>query len=128
MTLNLPVVIEQDVLPALSCYVRDQGLDRLALIVNDNTYRVLGQRVEQQLTGQGCDVKTIRLAGAEPHPTRSSCMQVFTAMGDDARTYLAVGSGVITDIARFVSHRSRNPFISSQPPHPSMPIPPPARR
>ena len=68
MTLNLPVVIDQDALPALSRYVRDQGLNRLALIVDDNTYRVLGQRVEQQLIGQGCDVKTIRLAGAEPTP------------------------------------------------------------
>jgi glycerol-1-phosphate dehydrogenase [NAD(P)+] len=39
-------------------------------------------------------------------------MQVFLANRDDQRVFLAVGSGVITDVVRFTSHRSRNPFIS----------------
>jgi glycerol-1-phosphate dehydrogenase [NAD(P)+] len=112
MTPTIPIVVESDALPALARFVQDQGLTHLALIVDDNTYRVLGQRVEQHLASLGCNVKTVRLAGAEVTPDEESCMQVFAAMGDDARTYLAVGSGVITDLARFVSHRSRNPFIS----------------
>jgi glycerol-1-phosphate dehydrogenase [NAD(P)+] len=106
------MIVEPDALPALARFVQDKGLTRLALIADGNTYRVLGQRVEQQLAGMGCDIKTVCLPGAEPTPDEESCMQVFTAMGDDERTYLAVGSGVITDIARFVSHRSRNAFIS----------------
>ena len=72
--------------------------------------------VVSEFTGASVDVggfhvKRILLAGDEVTPDETTCMEVFVANGSDERTFLAVGSGVITDVTRFVSHRSRNAFI-----------------
>ena len=39
-------------------------------------------------------------------------MQVLVRADRENRTYLAVGSGTITDITRFASHRTKADFIS----------------
>ena len=109
---ELPVITEQDAVPALVSYLREKRLDRLTLVADANTYAALGERVDQALAAVGgFDVKRILLAGDEITPDETTCMEVFLANGSDERTFLAVGSGVITDVTRFVSHRSRNAFI-----------------
>ena len=112
MHFELPVITEQDAVPALVSYLREHRLDRLTLVADTNTYAALGERVDQALAAAGgFDVKRILLAGDEITPDETTCMEVFLANGSDERTFLAVGSGVITDVVRFVSHRSRNAFV-----------------
>ncbi len=45
-------------------------------------------------------------------PNEDFIFQVLMQADQVERTYLAVGSGTLTDITRFASHRNRRPFIS----------------
>lgn len=113
MSPELPVVVEPDVVPALVGHLRANAVRRLALVADANTYAALGERVLQALQAAGdFDVRTILLSGDQPTPDEETCMEVFVANGNDERVFLAIGSGVITDVVRFVSHRSRTPFIA----------------
>jgi glycerol-1-phosphate dehydrogenase [NAD(P)+] len=108
----VPYHLTADAIPPLLDYCREKGLTRFFLVADKNTYSVLGQRVEAALLAQGWDVKTILLTGAEIVTNENSIVQVQVETSGESRTFLAVGSGTITDITRFVSHRSHDPFLS----------------
>ncbi|MCX6029113.1 MAG: sn-glycerol-1-phosphate dehydrogenase [Chloroflexi bacterium] len=109
---HLPVYIGPDALAELTRFCRTQGLDKLTLVADRNTYAALGERAEAALRGQGCDVLTVLLEADDIIADAHSVMQVLLALDRTPRTYLAVGSGTITDVTRFVSHRTGREFIS----------------
>lgn len=96
----------------LAAYCRSHAYQRFMLICDTNTWTALGERVEKFLRGEGWDVLMVVLQGQPVVPDENYLTQVFWQADDQPRVYLAVGSGTITDIARFCSHRSRNPFIA----------------
>ena len=102
----------ENALAKLVDYCRTQKLDRFLLIADDNTYRVLGQPAEASLKEQGWDVRTVLLSGGEVVADEGRLVDVLVAAGNEVRTFLSVGSGTLTDITRFTSHRSHNRFIS----------------
>ncbi len=105
--------IEDDAVLKFIQYCRDRQFDRFMLIADANTYAALGQRIEQALQTQGWDVRTVVFRGQdEVIADEAHLIEVLVQADAQARVYLAVGSGTITDITRFVSHRTRNPFIS----------------
>ena len=112
MTDNIEVTVVPDVVPALLEFLASRGLERLTLVADTNTYRALGERVSMALRQGGVDLKEIVLAEPEVVPDERFIVQVLVAAGNEERTYLAVGSGVVTDIVRFSSHRTRTSFIS----------------
>ena len=83
---------------------------RFLLICDRNTHSVLGERVETALIARGWEVLKVVLEGEEVIADEEYLAQVFFRADGEPRLYLAVGSGTITDIARFCSHRSGNPF------------------
>ena len=82
------------------------------LICDENTYAVLGKRIEKILYDQDWQVRTVILQGEEVIADEEYLIQVLIQADAEPCTYLAVGSGTVTDITRFCSHRTRNPFIS----------------
>jgi glycerol-1-phosphate dehydrogenase [NAD(P)+] len=109
---NLPIYIGKDAIPNLIRYCENQHLDRFTLVADQNTYPVLGKAVEDAFKTHGFDVNTVILSGQEIIADEHYIMQVLVRAGKEERVYLAVGSGTITDIVRFVSHRARTLFIS----------------
>jgi len=109
---NLPIYIGKDALSNLIQYCADQHLDQFTLVADQNTYSVLGKAVEDAFKTHGFDVNTVILSGQEIIADEHTIMQVFIRVSKEERVYLAVGSGTITDIVRFVSHRARTSFIS----------------
>jgi glycerol-1-phosphate dehydrogenase [NAD(P)+] len=109
---DLPVYIVDDAIPDFIAFCRQRGLNRFLLVADTNTYPALGQRAEAALRGQGWDVRTAILHGDDVIADARYMMQVLLATDDTPRTYVAVGSGTITDISRFLSHRSAQKFIS----------------
>ena len=97
---------------AWSTSARDGGLSRLALVADGNTYAALGQRVENALRNAGMDVRTVVLRGDDVGAGEASVYQVLLGIDKTPRTFVAIGSGTVTDVARFVSHRSNSEFIS----------------
>jgi glycerol-1-phosphate dehydrogenase [NAD(P)+] len=112
MAVAIPVYIERDVLPILIDACRARGLDKFLLVADGNTYDVLGRRAEAALRGQGWDVRTVVPADPEVIPDERALVEVLIGTDTEPRTYLAVGSGTITDIVRFCSYRTRNAFLA----------------
>lgn len=83
---------------------------RFLLVCDRNTHAVLGRRVEADLIATGWDVLTVVLDGEEVIADEEYLCQVFFRSDGEPRLYLGVGSGTVTDVARFCSHRSGNPF------------------
>ncbi len=109
---ELPVVIASDAIPALLDYIRSHRIARINLVADANTWRVLGQRTAQALAAAGIDAKPILLSGEEVAPDEQAIVELLAAVGREQRPYLAVGSGTITDLARFASYCTGNDFIS----------------
>jgi glycerol-1-phosphate dehydrogenase [NAD(P)+] len=112
MVTHMPVVIGEEAVDAFLAFCRERGLEQFALVADANTYRALGERVELALRGAGCDVLTVIVQGDDIGADKDAVYQVLLALDKAPRTFVAVGSGTITDIARFVSHRSNADFIS----------------
>jgi glycerol-1-phosphate dehydrogenase [NAD(P)+] len=109
---DLPIYIGPDAIPNLIGYCESRHLDRFTIVADQNTYPVLAKSVEQALKSHGFGVNTVILTGQEIIADEYYIMQVLLQADRTERTYLAVGSGTITDIVRIVSHRTRTSFIS----------------
>jgi glycerol-1-phosphate dehydrogenase [NAD(P)+] len=109
---RLPVYIGPDAVDRLVAYCREHDLSTFAMIVDANTYRALGGTAEAALCGQGWDVLTVMLQGDDIIADACYVFQAMLALDRTPRTFIAVGSGTITDLTRFISHRSGREFIS----------------
>lgn len=109
---QIPYIIASDAIPHLIQFCKERNFSRFFLVADSNTYNALGKRVERSLVEAGHDVKSIILTGDEISTNEHYIVKTFIATNGEDRQYLAVGSGTITDITRFVSHRSHAKFIS----------------
>ena len=93
-------------------YCHKQGIAKLVLVADQNTFGVLGRAVETRLKDQGFDLIPIVFANHEVIADAHHILEILVTADREPRTYVAVGSGTITDITRFVSWRTSNPFIA----------------
>ncbi|MBL8153494.1 MAG: sn-glycerol-1-phosphate dehydrogenase [Anaerolineae bacterium] len=111
MTKIDPIYVGKEAIAHLLNYVAAHGLNRFCIVADENTFPALGGRVETALKGTGYDVTSVVLEGHHIHTDEHECMQVFIRAPLGPCTFIAVGSGTITDITRFVSHRTGRAFI-----------------
>ncbi|MEW5719625.1 MAG: sn-glycerol-1-phosphate dehydrogenase [Chloroflexota bacterium] len=109
---RLPVYIGRGAIAELIAYCKSNRLDKFVLVADQNTYAALGHSVVKALQAAECDVIAVVLQGDEVIADEHYVVQVLTRADRANRTYLAVGGGTVTDISRFVSHRTRNDFIA----------------
>ncbi len=106
-----PIYVGTDATAKLLEYVAAKGLKRFAIVSDTNTYKALGQHAGAALKGKGYDVTTIVLDDAEIHADEHQLIKTLIAAPLGELTFVAVGSGSITDITRFVSYRTGRSFI-----------------
>jgi len=109
---NIHLYLGYQAIEDLIDYCRSKGYNRFMLVADGNTFPALGARVEKALRDNGWDVKSVVFYEKEVIPNEDFIFQVLYQAEADERTYLAVGTGTLTDITRFASHRTRRPFIS----------------
>ena len=109
---DIPVTIDENALEALLQFCKARGLTDFLLVADGNTFPVLGERVQAALQGAGLNVKSVVFGEPAVVPDEDFIFQVLLQADTVERTYLAVGSGTLTDITRIVSHRTRAQFIS----------------
>lgn len=78
------------------------------IICDENTYRAAGEQVCSLLPGSHC----IRLCPENLHANEIGVQKVLDQLPDGADILLAVGSGTIHDLTRFVAHQKNIPFLS----------------
>lgn len=106
------VTIDDQAVAHLVDFCRTQQHTKLFLVADQNTYQVLGEAVEKALRQAGFDLKKVIFTNAEVVADAHHIMRVLVESDRQERTFIAVGSGTLTDISRFVSHRTKNVFIS----------------
>lgn len=104
--------IDKHAMQQLAQFVQEHDLRRFLVVADDNTWRAQGDVVAQTLRDTGADVRTLILPGPEVVAGAENVYQVLIALDDGGRTLVSVGSGTITDITRFVAHRTDREFIS----------------
>ncbi len=106
-----PIYIGKDATAVLLNYLKNDRQSRFALVADKNTYRALGDRVERALKSAGYDVKTVMLDGDHVHTDEHQITHTLIHAPRGDCTFIAVGSGTVTDITRFVSFHTNRPFI-----------------
>ncbi|MBI1879216.1 MAG: sn-glycerol-1-phosphate dehydrogenase, partial [Chloroflexi bacterium] len=109
---DITIYIGKNASEPLIEYCRSHNFERLLLVADDNTYAAAGQQLSEKLKATGFDVKTSILKGKEIVADEHYFIQVMLNVGREERTFLAVGSGSITDITRFVSFHTCSNFIA----------------
>ncbi len=109
---QLPVYVGPDAVEQMVAYCTENQLEHLAIIADNNTYRALGEKAEAALRDAGLDVLTVILKGDDIIADACYIFQAMLALDHVQRTLIAIGSGTLTDITRFISHRSGLEFIS----------------
>ncbi|MBK8047563.1 MAG: iron-containing alcohol dehydrogenase [Anaerolineales bacterium] len=113
MSASHPIVtIDDQAVTHLVEYCHAQQLNRLIMVADQNTYAAQGQAVEAALREAKFDLKKAIFTGREVVADAAHVLDVLVEAGREDRTYIAVGSGTLTDITRFSSHRTKSSFIS----------------
>lgn len=107
-----PLYVGTEAVAQFIAYCKAQHLNNLTLVADTNTYRVLGAQVESALKAQDCAVTSIVLEGDEVIADERYLIQALVQAPLGNTTFVAVGAGTLTDITRFVSHRTGRSFIS----------------
>jgi glycerol-1-phosphate dehydrogenase [NAD(P)+] len=109
---ELTVCCGDDALGKLLQYCHELGWSRFLLVADENTYAALGRRAEAALRATGWEVRNATLSGEHILPDEHRVIEVLSEARGEVWVYVAVGSGTITDITRYASYCSRNPFVS----------------
>lgn len=106
------IVVGHDAIERLVQFCAGLPEPRLTLVADTNTYAALGERVERALSAAGLEALPIILRGGEVAADEKRLVEVLVKAPPVPQTFLAVGSGTITDIARYISYRTGNKFVS----------------
>ncbi|MEZ4859712.1 MAG: sn-glycerol-1-phosphate dehydrogenase [Caldilineaceae bacterium] len=106
------VTVDHQAVDHLLRYIKEHNLTHFVVVADHNTQRVLGERVVAALRGAGCDVISAFFAEEKPVADAQHIFQVLLQCDTQPRAFIAVGSGTITDITRFVSHRTHAEFLA----------------
>ncbi|HHY57909.1 MAG TPA: sn-glycerol-1-phosphate dehydrogenase [Chloroflexi bacterium] len=106
------VTIDDRAVEHLVEFCRAHDLARLFLVADKHTFAAQGEMVARALRDAGFDLKQIVFTNDEVIADAAHIFDVLLAAGGEPRTYIAVGSGTLTDITRFASHRTHSHFIS----------------
>lgn len=112
MDCELPVHIGFDALEAFRAFVRRHELRHLCFVADDNTWDALGAQAKAVVEREKATIDDVILHGQEVRADGDRILQVLLSVLPRECVYVAVGSGTITDIVRFVSHRTGRRFIS----------------
>ncbi len=108
------VVVGDDAIQQLAAHAREQGWADALLIMDPNTEEAAGSHLAAELAAAAIDPHLLRFAqrsGLKANDEAVSAVRTRLAdLHPDA--LIAVGSGVITDIARYAGHLDDRDFVS----------------
>ncbi|MDR7420830.1 MAG: sn-glycerol-1-phosphate dehydrogenase [Armatimonadota bacterium] len=108
-----PVVyVGSDAVEHLLRFCESRRFPRYTLVADHNTYAAMGARIADVWAHRAWTTDVALLNGGEVIADEHRIMQLLMRADHANRVYLAVGSGTITDIVRFVSFVTRDQFIS----------------
>lgn len=84
----------------------------ILLVSDNNTYKALGKRVENELTESGYKINNIILVSdGDLIPDEKAIGRVLVEVNNETELIVAVGSGSINDICRIISAKTHIPYV-----------------
>ncbi len=108
----MSVTIDDKAAEHLVEFCRREQYTKLLLVADRNTYAAQGAAVAEALRETGFDLKQVVFGGDEVVVDAAHVLDVLVEADRQERIFIAVGSGTLTDITRFSSHRTKTSFIS----------------
>ncbi len=112
MSEHMPIMIGNNVIEKFVEFCQKNQYEKFLIVADENTARVLGDRVCQAVKQHRWDAVYQVLDPEGLHTDGTTLTRVLSAYDAVPRLFVAVGSGTITDTVRFTSHRSQNQFVS----------------
>ncbi len=105
------IVIRSNILPVLAGELESYRKGKLLVVADENTHKVLGKAVVEQLEQDGFNLKEFVFEGSHTLvPDERSIGRLLMELEEDTTFVLAVGSGTLNDLARIVSSKVKLPF------------------
>ena len=100
------IIIEDNALSKVYNVIKELNLGNSTVIIADNnTFGIAGEDLMENLRSFGMNVTASILHGNDIHADEKALEQVFIDVDKDTDFLIAVGSGTINDIARYVSYK-----------------------
>lgn len=106
------IIIGKGALQQIPAILSEYKVNKVLLVADTNTYKAAGAKVEQLVQAAGFGLKTLVFEReGDLVPDETAIGQLFVAVEKDMDIIVAVGSGVINDLAKYISSRLEIPFI-----------------
>ncbi|MCC3381529.1 sn-glycerol-1-phosphate dehydrogenase [Paenibacillus farraposensis] len=112
---ELFIEVRDGALEAVAPYLNQQGYHHVTLVEDKHTSAAAGQKVAKLIREAGLTVDIVRLppnAVGDVIADETYIMKVLLGVTDKSQAVLAVGSGTIHDLVRFVCYKMNRPFLS----------------
>ena len=86
-----------------------QGKDSVLLVADENTFAAAGAQTRTALAGKR--IKNVIFSGKQILVPNEAAIETVTKNLDDCDLIVGVGSGVIQDLCKYVSHTCNVPYI-----------------
>lgn len=107
------VIIKQKAEEEIPLILDDQNIGKRGLMVcDDNTWELAGRRISEVLLNRGYEIRACIL-NEKPMviPHEKAITQILLEFDPSMDFLIAVGSGTINDLTRFISHRTGKPYM-----------------
>ena len=111
------VVIKNGALREIPALIREGGFKKAFLAADRNTYAAAGRQLEQILDNAGIAYSTLIYPDPALVPDEYALGRFVVHFDSDCDVIIAVGSGTLNDLARFISFRLRIHTSLLLPPH-----------
>jgi glycerol-1-phosphate dehydrogenase [NAD(P)+] len=110
---GIHMYMSDDAIDAFADFAFHHANQHLVLVADKNTQNAVGKEVERALKDKSVNAYTVVLNGKSDHviADAGSVLDVLVALEPETNYIAAIGSGTITDIVRFVSLKTKLPFI-----------------
>ncbi|WP_090735841.1 sn-glycerol-1-phosphate dehydrogenase [Paenibacillus sp. Mc5Re-14] len=112
---ELFIEVRDGALESIASYLIQQNYRHVTLVEDEHTSAAAGKKVAEFIREAGLTVDVVRLppnAVGDVIADETYIMKVLLGVADQSQAVLAVGSGTIHDLVRFVCYKMNRPFLS----------------
>ena len=102
------IIIESEAIKKLSMIMEKEGFKNITIICDENTYAAAGEEIKE-IIPKG---KFINLKSENLYANEIAVQKVYECLAVENDVLIALGSGTIHDITRYVAYNKDIPFIS----------------
>ena len=102
------IIIESEAIKKLSIIMEKEGFKNITIICDENTYAAAGEEIKEIIPNG----KFINLKSENLHANEITVQNVYECLSVENDVLIALGSGTIHDITRYVAYNKDIPFIS----------------